>query len=31
MADLINASKAVTITNILISDFEDIFGSEQER
>lgn len=31
MADLINASKSVTITNILINNFEDIFGNEKER
>jgi hypothetical protein len=28
MADLINASKSVAITNILIDSFEDIFGNE---
>ena len=30
MADIINASKAVAITNTLIGDFYDIFGSEEE-
>ena len=28
MADLINASKAVFITNTLIENFEEIFGNE---
>ena len=29
MADLVNASKLVAITNVLISDFEEIFGSKE--
>jgi hypothetical protein len=27
MADLLNASKGVLITNILLDNFEDIFGN----
>lgn len=30
MADIANASKAVTITNILISDFQYVFGKEEQ-
>jgi len=29
MADIVNASKSVAITNILIADFEYIFGTEE--
>lgn len=31
MVDLINASKAVNITNIMLANFQQIFGTEQER
>lgn len=31
MADLVYASKSVTVTAILISEFDEIFGSEHER
>ena len=31
MADLINASKSVNITNIMLTSFEEIFGNEEQR
>jgi hypothetical protein len=30
-ADIANASKAVTVTEIMINDFDEVFGQEQQR
>lgn len=30
-ADIVNASKSVTVTEIMINDFEAIFGNETDR
>jgi len=31
MADILNASKSVNITNIMLANFEEIFGNDEER